>query len=131
MTKNKLKFLYIVDKFPPAGMQAGIRALELSKEMVKENILPIILTKKFKKNELYNIQKIKEIPKELKIYRTHFCELKIKNKLILKILEVFRFDYYLEWIPFGYFKAKNLISKNNFKFIYASGPPFYSYYSRI
>lgn len=124
MTTN---FIYITEAFPPSGMQSGIRALEISKRLVENNIYPIIITKKIDSNKIYNLSLIKEIPQMLKIYRTH--SFKIKNKYIRYLLDKsLRLDYYLEWIPFAFFRAKRILRKNkDIKFIYTYGPPFYSH----
>lgn len=50
-----ISFLYITYDFPPKGMQSGIRALEISKRLVKKKICPIILTTKIEKNTLRKI----------------------------------------------------------------------------
>ncbi len=121
-----IHFLYIVDDFPPAGMQPGIRALEISKRLVKEKIFPIILTKKIDKNKIFNKSLIKEIPSSLNIYRTPLFEL--KNKFLHLIDPFFKYDFYLQWIPFAYSKAKKILRENkNIKFIYASAPYFHTH----
>jgi len=110
--KSFLEFLYIVDLFPPGGMQAGIRALEFSKRLVNKNIFPIILTKLIDLKKSFNINVISEIPSSLKIYRTNFFE--FKNKFLLKLMDnFFRIDYYLGWVPIAYLKAKKILVKNN------------------
>ena len=123
--KKFLNFLYIVEDFPPAGMQLSIRALEISKRIIKKNIFPIILAKGLIRYQNFNYSLINEIPASLQIYRTSF--IKFKNKVILKFLDfTIKLDFYLEWIPFGYLKAKRILRKDkNIKFIYSSGPPFY------
>ena len=94
-------FIYIVNNFPPAGMQSGIRALEISKRLVKENINPIILTKNvIDKTKNFNNSLIREIPQSLEIYRTPF--LKLRNYLYY-IEPFFKFEVYLEWIPYAFF----------------------------
>ena len=125
--KSFLEFLYIVDLFPPGGMQAGIRALEFSKRLVNKNIFPIILTKLIDLKKSFNINVISEIPSSLKIYRTNFFE--FKNKFLLKLMDnFFRIDYYLGWVPIAYLKAKKILVKHNdIKFIYTSGPSFYTH----
>ena len=50
-----MKFLYIVDEFPPIGRHPGIRALELSKRLLKKEIEPIILTKRVKSSKFIDI----------------------------------------------------------------------------
>ena len=123
--KENLNFLYIIDSFPPGGMQSGIRSLEISKRLIKSNIYPIILTKKICKSEPCNDSLIKEIPSLLKIFRTFFFE--INNKFFRNLLNFLcRIDYYIpQWIPFAYLKARSIIKKNdNIKFIYTSGPLF-------
>ena len=121
------KFLYIVDSFPPGGMQAGIRSLEISRRLINKKISPIILTRSFDKEKNLNTDYIFKIPSSLKIYRTLFFE--FKNRYLLKIMDQFlRIDDYLGWIPIAYFKAKEIFKKyKNIKFIYTSGPPFYTH----
>ena len=70
-----VNFCYIVDEFPPAGMQAGIRALEISKRLIKKNIFPIIITKRIDKNKCLHRSLISEIPPSLRIYRTFYFNL--------------------------------------------------------
>jgi len=120
--KSEIKILFISNFFPPAGMQEGIRILNLSKRLVNENIHPIILTRKYNKKNVFNISAMKEIPENLEIYRVPFLD--IKN--ILRSIEVyFNFDYYLEWIPHAYFYGKRIVKKHkDIKYIYSTGPKF-------
>ncbi len=122
-----INFLYITYDFPPKGMQSGIRALEISKRLVKKKHCPIILTTKIEKNTLLNHSLIHEIPYSLNIHRTPFFE--IKNNYISSFLNFFfRFDFYIGWVPFAYSEGRRILSENkNIKFIYASGPPFHTH----
>ena len=122
-----MKFLYIVDEFPPIGRHPGIRALELSKRLLKKEIEPIILTKRVKSSKSIDNTLIKEIPSSLRIIKSYSFE--IQNKIILKILDsIFRIDFYLSWVPFAYHKAKKILKKEtDIKFIYIAGPPFYNH----
>lgn len=107
-------------------MQPGIRALEISKRLVKEKIFPIILTRKIDKNKNFNKSLINEIPSSLNIYRTPLFEL--KNKFFHLIDPFFKYDFYLQWIPFAYSKAKKILRENkNVKFIYVSAPYFHTH----
>ncbi|MEE9378909.1 MAG: glycosyltransferase [Candidatus Lokiarchaeia archaeon] len=122
-----MKFLYIVDEFPPIGRHPGIRALEISKRLLKKDIKPIILTREVKKSKFLNLKLIKEIPSNLKIVKSYSFE--IQNKFLLKFLDlVFRIDFYISWVPFAYFKAKKILKREtDIKFIYIAGPPFYNH----
>ncbi len=122
-----MKFLYIVDEFPPIGRHPGIRALELSKRLLKKEIEPIILTKRVKSSKFIDNTLIKEIPSSLRIIKSYSFE--IHNKILLKILDsIFRIDFYLSWVPFAYLKAKKILKKEtDIKFIYIAGPPFYNH----
>lgn len=120
---EKLTFLYIVDDFPPGESHPGMRAFEISKRLIKENIFPIILTKRIKKaiKKSFNSN---ELNLSLNIHRTYSFE--FKNKYLLKVLNsFFRFDFYLGWVPFAYFKARKILRETkSITFIYAAGPPF-------
>ena len=84
----KNSFLYIVNEFPPAGMQSGIRALEFSKRLIDDEIFPVILTKRIDRSKILNLSLISEIPASLKILRTPF--LKLRNYLFF-IERLFKF----------------------------------------
>lgn len=122
-----MKFLYIVDEFPPIGRHPGVRALEISKRLLKKGIGPIILTKVRKKSDFIDPSLIKEIPPDLEIIKSFSFE--IQNKMLLKILDItFRFDFYISWVPFAYIKAKKILKKEkDIRFIYIAGPPFYNH----
>jgi len=121
-----INFLYITENFPPSGMQSGIRALEISKRLIEKEVNPFILTKKINRETSFNNSLIADIPKNLKIFRTHF--IKVKNKYLRYIFDKFlKLDFYIEWLPFAYFKAKKIIKLNKIDFIYTYGPPFYNH----
>ncbi|MHA1438571.1 MAG: glycosyltransferase [Promethearchaeota archaeon] len=121
------KGLFIVNEFPPLMRQGGIRVLEIAKRLLKYNIEPIIITRKLLKNDIITYSALKEIPQKLKIVRTNYIGL--NNKYLIHLFNpYFRFDYYTEWIPYAYLKAKKIIKKNpNIKFIFATGPKFSSF----
>ena len=125
--KDLIKFIYIIHSFPPLKLQVGIRALEFSKRFVKENIFPIIITQKIKKKSALNYSLVKEIPASLKIYRTNFFESDNRIKFFL-ISNLFRLAFFLGNIPILFKKVKKkLKTKQNAKFVYASGPFFYTH----
>ena len=127
VNNEKINFLCIIDSFPPAGMQSGIRILELSKRLVEKNIIPIILTQTITIHSNLNYSLIKEIPSSLNIYRNLFPE--SKNRYVLFIRNfLFRFYFYLKWMPFLFLRVKKILRKNeDIKFIYASGPSFFTH----
>ncbi len=122
--KSAQKFLYIVESFPPLARINGIRAFEFSKRLFYNQFYPIILTRSNIKGKLVNYASKKDIPTSFKIYRTHSFELK-NDYIIFLINNFFRPDFYIDWIPFAYIKAKNILKRNkNIQFLYASGPLF-------
>jgi len=125
--KEPLRFIYIVDSFPPLNHQVGIRTLEISKRLVKQNIFPIILTQKIKKNSSLNYSFMNSIPESLDIYRSYLFESKNRYRFFL-IFNFFRLAFYLGCIPLFFLKIKRILRKNKtVKFIYASGPSFYTF----
>jgi len=121
-----IKYLYILDDFPPVGMQSGIRALNFSKYLLKDNIYPIILTKRIERDRIFNLKLANEIPKDLIIYRTNM--LKLRRKIFHLFDKIFRIENYIKWLPYAYFFAKKIIKSNkNIKFIYATGPHFHTH----
>ncbi len=125
--KESLKFIYIVDSFPPLNHQVGIRTLEISKRLVKQNIFPIILTQKIKKNSSLNYTFMNKIPDSLNIYRSYLFESKNRYRFFL-IFNFFRLAFYLGCIPLLFLKIKRILRKDKkVKFIYASGPSFYTH----
>lgn len=127
-----LKFLFIVDSFPPLNNQSSLRALEISKRLFKEDKYPLILTRRVLQRQPKDYSLIKMIPRGLEIYKTPIIELKKKYslktlffKMMAKILNIY---YYIHWIPFAYLTGKELLKKKkDIKFIYSTGPPFYSH----
>lgn len=117
-----MKFLYILDC---KGIQPVIRAKEFSKRLAKRNIFPVILTQNIQDKN--HFQEIFNNDSSFEIIKTLFFE--IKNKYIHFIMNFFlNLNFYFGWIPFAYFKAKKIIRKEKeIKFIYASGPEFYTH----
>ena len=123
--KRKYKFIYIIDASAP--LQNIIRSFEISRRLTKKNIFPIIFTFKIRKNIQPNYNIISEIPNLFNIYKSLFSE--FKNKYILYFLDVlFKIFFYMQLIPFLNIKIKQLLRENkDIKFIYASGPSFYTH----
>jgi len=126
------EFLFIVNAFPPINNQNSLRALELSKRLVQNKIYPIILTRRIERREPKDYNLIDKVPKKLKIFRTPIIELKRKygiKTLIFKITQKIFYIYtFIHWVPFGYLNGKYILKNNtNIKFIFATGPPYYSH----
>ena len=126
------KFIFIVNSFPPINNQNSIRALELSKRLIKEGLTPIILTRRVVIKEPKDYDLIKEIPQNLEVIKTRVIELKRKyslRTLFFKIIMyVFYLFFYIHWIPFGYLEGKKILRKSkNIRFLYSTGPPHYSH----
>ncbi len=131
---NKIgtNFLLIVNLFPPIFNQNSIRALEITKNLAKDYLNPIILTQKITARDPQNPLLYKQVPKNLKIYRTPILEVKYKYGLKNAIRKFFNFFFgafnYIYWIPFGYLIGKRIYKKDTkYNFIFATGPPFWSH----
>jgi len=128
-TENKdiINFIYILVSFPPIIHQNSIRALEISKRLVKERISPIFLTQKISKKSQVNYSLLNELPPSLKIYRTFYFE-SINRYRFFIFFNIFRLAFFLGVLPLLFLKIKKLLrKKRNIKFIYASGPHFYTH----
>ncbi|MFX1444399.1 MAG: glycosyltransferase [Promethearchaeota archaeon] len=132
--KNKFKkeFLFIVNSFPPVNNQNSIRALEISKRIIKDDFLPIILTRRLEIREPKDYSLVKELPPNLEVHKTAIIELKKKfslRTLFFKIIgKFFNLYTYTHWVPFGYIRGCKLLQiHNEIKFIYSTGPPYYSH----
>jgi len=84
---------------------------------VKNNINPIILSKKLVRSNAIDKSFIRKIPLELKLHRTRLTPL--PSRLFL--------HNYLNWIPHAYSEGKKILRKQqDIKFIFATTPGFYS-----
>lgn len=124
---DAINFIYILVSFPPILHQNSIRALEFSKRLVKERIFPIILTQRISKKSPLNYSLLRELPPNLNIFRTLYFE-SINRPRFFIFFNIFRAAFFLGFIPFSFLKIKKLVKKNQkIKFIYASGPHFYTH----
>lgn len=113
--------MYFLNILDSNSHQSVIRTSEISKRLLDKNIIPIILTQKLKKK--YD----KDLPSKIKIF--YSFSLEFKNRILLYLIDkFFRSDFYFGSIPFAYFKSKSIFKKyKNLKFIYTSGPKFYTH----
>jgi glycosyltransferase involved in cell wall biosynthesis len=130
--KSGKSFLFIVNSFPPVNNQNSLRALEISKRLTEESINPIILTRRAERREPKDYALNKEVPKNLEICKTKIIELKRKfslRTLFFKMTtKIFYFYTYVHWVPFGYKAGKKILkNRKNIRFIYSTGPPYYSH----
>ncbi len=113
-----LKFLFVVNSFPPLNNQNSLRALEISKRLFKKDKYPLILTRKVIKREPKDYSLVKLIPRGLEIYKTPVIELKKRyslKTLFFKITaKIFNIHYFIHWIPFAYLTGRKLL-KNSLK----------------
>lgn len=118
--KSKLCFIWI----SPFGLLVNIRINEITKRIADNNILPIILTHKMKKNEI-------------KFFNDKSYILRFRNPIFspfkTKFLKYFRevilkLAFFLRGMPFLYSDIKAFLKLNqNVKFIYATGPDFFTH----
>ncbi|GAG57695.1 unnamed protein product, partial [marine sediment metagenome] len=100
--------------------------------LMNEKISPVILTRRIEKREPKDNSLIHEIPLKLEVYKTRTIEMKKKyslKTLFFKFTQKFLYIYtYIHWIPYGYLFGRKILEKRkNIKFIFATGPPYYSH----
>ncbi|MFX1498779.1 MAG: hypothetical protein ACFFBH_14745 [Promethearchaeota archaeon] len=120
---NKLKFIWI----SPFGLLVNIRINEISKRLTENNIMPIILTHKLRKED-------KVSPK---FFHEKLCVIHFRNPLLYnfksKILNyirevIFKVAFFLRGFPLLFSDVNSFIKKNkNIKFVYATGPSFFTH----
>ena len=96
---DAINFIYILVTFPPILHQNSIRALELSKRLVKERIFPIILTQKISKKSVLNYSLLRELPPNLNIFRTLYFE-SINRPRFFIFFNIFRAAFFWDLYPF-------------------------------
>ena len=111
MEKNAKKdFLLIVNSFPPAVNQNSIRALEISKNITKDQFNPIILTRRITTTEPQNQHLLKEVPKNVKAFRTPILEVKKRKSITYYLAKIINFGIehfqYFELSPAVTLKVK-------------------------
>ncbi|MFX0027020.1 MAG: hypothetical protein ACFE8M_11470 [Candidatus Hermodarchaeota archaeon] len=121
--KPGLKFIWI----SAFGPLVEIRIKEISKRLMLRGIYPIIFTHKLKKKESL---KLKHAKRNLFYYHFRNPLFFNINTRIFKYLReiVSKIAFILGGIPFLYSDIKSFIKKNaDIKFIYATGPPFFTH----
>ena len=114
---KKARFLNILDA---TSIQSVIRSFEILKYLIEVNISSVIITQKLKKNDLFDGFLTREMQQFTNIHKTTF--LRIKEGFLFYLIPFF------EWVPFAYPKAKNILKHyRDIKFIYASGPRFFTH----
>ena len=113
--------MYFLNILDSTSLQSVIRTSEISKRLLDKNIISIILTQKLKKK--YD----KDLPSKIKIF--YSFSLEFKNRILLYLIDkFFKSNFYFSSIPFAYFKSKSILKRyKNLKFIYTSGPEFYTH----
>jgi hypothetical protein len=118
--KSKLSFIWI----SPFGLLVNIRINEITRKIADNNVLPVILTNKKTSNEF-------------KFFNNKSYILRFRNPIFSpfksKFLRYFRetilkFAFFLRGMPFLYSDIKAFLKHNkNIKFIYATGPAFFTH----
>ena len=117
-----LKILFIEPNW--RNTQGGIRINKLTEKLIQKNIVSSILTRKYFSDGLNSFTK-NDILYPINVYREF--NIALTSRYVFNIKNyVINFDYH--WIIFAYIKAKKILKKDSdIKFIYCSGPPFYSH----
>ena len=119
------KVLIVAYHYPPLGGGGVFRTLKFTKYLPKFGYQPYVLTVK---NPMYGTKDptlLKEIPPEVKIFRTFSFEHRIlRAPRLLKIsLKWFYIpDENIGWLPFAVPAGTKIIKKENIDLIYATSP---------
>jgi glycosyltransferase involved in cell wall biosynthesis len=123
------KVLVVAYHYPPLGGGGVFRTLKLTKYLPEFGYQPYVLTVK---NPMYGTRDptlLKEIPPEVKIFRTFSFEHRIlRAPRLLKIdLKWFYIpDENIGWLPFAVSAGAKIVKKENIDLIYATSPPWTS-----
>ncbi|MFX0139058.1 MAG: glycosyltransferase [Candidatus Hodarchaeota archaeon] len=121
--KKNLKFIWISS----FGQLVEIRIREISKRLINRNITPIILTYRTKRKKILSKIDLEKDPYIFHLRNPFFINFKSKYMKFLREI-ILRFTFFLNGMPLLYSDVKNLLKKDtNIKFIYATGPSFFTH----
>lgn len=127
------KVLMLAYFFPPHGCVGVQRILAYVKYLRVFGWEPTVLTvDESSKYSVLDYSLLKEVPNDIEVQRTRTIE--IGSRIIhgglrrLKLTNLFFIpDQFVGWLPFAYFKALELIKKNNYDIIYTTSSPYTSH----
>ncbi len=114
------KVLILAYYFPPLGGPGVQRTLGYVKYLKEFGWEPVILTvDESTRFDIKDESLLKEIPEVIKIERTHHKYLPWGIRAALHKIP----DEFIGWLPSTYFKALEIMKKNDYDVIYTTGPP--------
>jgi glycosyltransferase involved in cell wall biosynthesis len=119
------KVLVVAYHYPPLGGGGVFRTLKFTKYLPKFGYQPYVLTVK---NPMYGTRDptlLKEIPPEVKIFRTFSFEhriLRAPRLLKINLKWFYTPDENIGWLPFAVSAGAKVIKKENIDLIYATSP---------
>jgi len=121
--KKKIKFIWISS----FGQLVEIRAREISKRLLKNEIFPIIISYRTKGSEFTKKKDIQKDPYIFHLRNPIFINFKSKYLKFLRKI-VLQLAFFLKGMPLLYYDIKLFLKTHkDIKFIYATGPEFFSH----
>ncbi len=135
------KILIIAYTFPPIPYGGSFRALRLTQGFVEKGIECHVLTIKEYSDIPNDYSLLGKVPSEVNIHRTTMVDpwrkyqgirkkysgkpgFNLIDRVISLLLRFITFpDHMLLWVPFSYFKARQIIKENSIDSIIVSSPP--------
>lgn len=122
------KVLILANQFPPMGGSGVQRTLKFVKYLPEFGIEPIVVTKKYN-GQLLDETLLKEIPKDLKVYRLKAYET-VENRSIFRLpikfigTRLIPPDGEYFWYYFNRKKVADILRKENIDCIYSTSYPY-------
>lgn len=105
----------------------GIRIYEISKRLIKKQVFPLIIIQNQLDANKINLSYLSKLSPPLKIFSPLIKEYKYKILNYLREL-IIKVGFFFGFIGFLPSKVKRMIKNtNDLKFIYSTGPPFYTH----
>ncbi|MHA1265166.1 MAG: glycosyltransferase [Candidatus Helarchaeota archaeon] len=128
MQNNNLKnILFIYLKTFNLSSPGSIRTFEISRGLVKHNVLPIILTSNY---DLKLLKKQRVLLNEMLKHDIHIEHTRVLKKifnatLFIKFYTII--DFFISWLIFAFISARSIVKKYKIQLIYCTAPSFSSF----
>lgn len=140
------KVLFISYHFPPHGTPGALRIVRFAKHLQPLGWIPYVLTVKYSSFPYIDYQLLRDLPNEIRVFRTFSFEffdginvtfprnnidfwdrrgIALPKRIFRKLLQTIEIpDDKLDWVPFAFLKALQIIRDQKIDLIFTTGSPF-------